>query len=78
MTRTGTALSDAEVRYEAVRIELARARVRRGWSQRRLAQAMHTTPDHVSELERGKVKPTCLTWLRWASALDHRLDLVHV
>lgn len=78
MTRTGTVLSDAEIQYEVVRIELVRARVRRGWSQRRLAQAMDTSADHVSELECGKVKPTCLTWLRWVGALDRRLDLVHV
>ena len=58
---------------ESVIRQLAEARIRKGWSKRRLAIAAGVDPKTVGLIERGERSPTLLTLLMLTDALGENL-----
>lgn len=77
------ALKDTAVQaeYEALGAEyelittIIRERVKRGWSQTELAQAIGSKQPVISRLERGDSNPSLQTLRRIATALDLSLQI---
>ncbi|MGC4784125.1 helix-turn-helix domain-containing protein [Micromonospora zamorensis] len=55
-------------------LALVKSRMKRGFSQRRVASRMGTTQSAVSDLEKGLVDPRLSTLQRYARAINCRLD----
>jgi ribosome-binding protein aMBF1 (putative translation factor) len=63
-------------RYYANAGGLAALRLRRGWSQRTLAEAAGMKQPHIARLETGKNDPSLTTMRRLAIALDVELEVL--
>ncbi|WP_263357312.1 helix-turn-helix domain-containing protein [Acidicapsa ligni] len=57
----------------ALRNQMIEARLRRGWTQRQLAQRMGTTQSAIARLENGRSSPTVKTLEKMAAATGSRL-----
>ena len=70
----------AELRYFRERFRLARrfakARRKRGWTQKKLADRTGINQSEISTLESGQANPTYRTLQTLAAALGGKIDLV--
>lgn len=57
---------------------LARARRRRKWSQRKLAQVTGLSRSYINDIEHGRSAGTVSTWVTLARALGLSLDEVFI
>lgn len=68
--------SRGEITPDQFGLNLARARVRRGLSQAKLAEEVKTSQALIARYERGRVMPTAPRIKALADALDVRADLL--
>lgn len=60
------------------KITLAKLRLRRGWSQKRLAEAIGTSQPHIARIENGRDNVLLSTANELARALGVTLDEINI
>jgi len=68
------ALKETELEYQVTRA-LIEARTQKGFTQKQLAQKLHTTQSVISRAESAKSLPSLTFLKRLADALDVRLEV---